>query len=145
MGVDLSERLREKNLLARFAAERDATLWQLSEGVILTDANGRITFVNEMARTLHGVAVLDVEVDDYTATYQLLTVEGEPYPPASLPLARAALHGESVVDARWKIRRPDGSVVLVEGSARPVLDELGQKIACVLTMGEVGAGQASAG
>lgn len=137
LGVDVTERLREKTMLARFAAERDATLRQLSEGVILTDASGRITFVNEMARRLHGVAVLDVEVDDYTAAYQLLTTGGAPYPPAALPLARAVLHGESVVNERWRIRRPDGSVVLVEGSAQPVLDENKQKIACVLTVRQV--------
>lgn len=134
LGVDVGERVREKHLMARFAAERDATLRQLSEGVILTDATGRITFVNDVARQLHGVAVLDVEVDQYTATYQLLTEEGEPHPPAELPLARAVLHGESVIDARWRIRRPDGSIVLVEGSARPVLDEQQRTIACVLTM-----------
>ena len=137
MGVDVSERLREKNLLARFAAERDATLMQLSEGVILTDASGRITFVNDMARTLHGVAVLDVQVEQYASAYQLLTVEGDPYPAAELPLARAVLYGESVVKARWQIRRPDGSIVLVEGSAHPVLSEQQQKIACVLTLRQV--------
>lgn len=137
LGVEVSERLREKNMLARFAAERDATLRQLSDGVILTDATGRITFVNEMARVLHGVAVLDVEVDQYTATYQLLTVDGQPYPSADLPLARAALHGESVINARWRIQRPDASVVLVEGSAQPVLDEKRQTIACVLTLRQV--------
>ena len=134
LGVEVTERLREKNMLARFAAERDATLRQLSEGVILTDATGRITFVNEMARVLHGVAVLDVEVDQYTATYQLLTVDGQPYPSADLPLARAALRGESVINARWRICRPDASVVLVEGSAQPVRDEQGKTIACVLTL-----------
>ena len=138
LGVDVSERVQEKNLMARFAAERDATLRQLSEGVILTDAKGRITFVNDMARNLHGVAVLDVEVDQYTATYQLLTVDGAPYPPAELPLARAVLRGESVVDARWQIRRPDASIVLVEGSARPVLDAQQRTIACVLTMRQIG-------
>ncbi|MES2825672.1 MAG: hypothetical protein V4732_18875 [Pseudomonadota bacterium] len=44
VGVDVTERLAEKNLLSRLAAEGDATLRQLSEGVILTDAVGKITF-----------------------------------------------------------------------------------------------------
>jgi len=81
LGVDVTERRRERDLLARYGAERDATLRQLSEGVILTDSSGRITFVNERAAQLHGVAVLDVEVAAYADTYQLLTIEGEPYPP----------------------------------------------------------------
>ncbi len=134
MALDVTQRHQERELLARYAAERDATLRQMSEGVILTDETGRITFVNDRARDLHGIAVLDVEVDDYTAAYQLLTVAGEPYPPAELPLARAVLHNEYVNNARWRIRRPDASEVLVEGSAQPVLDERGQKIACALIM-----------
>ncbi|QYF95480.1 PAS domain-containing protein [Massilia sp. PAMC28688] len=134
MGVDVTERRREKDLLARYAAERDATLRQLSEGVIITDAGGRITLVNERAAHLHGVAVLDVPVDAYSATYQLLTLEGLPYPPSELPLARAVLHDEFVENARWRIRRPDGSEVTVEGSAQPVFDERQRKIACVLVM-----------
>ena len=134
VGVDVTERRLEKDLLARYAAERDATLRQLSEGVILTDHTGRITFVNERAAQLHGVAVLDVGVEAYAATYQLLTTEGLPYPPEQLPLARAVLHDEFVMNARWIIERPDGTRLLVAGSAQPVFDERQQKIACVLVL-----------
>lgn len=138
MGVDVTERRLEKDLLGRYAAERDATLRQLSEGVILTDENGRITFINERAAQLHGIAILDVDVDDYTHTYQLLTLDGLPYPPAQLPLARAVLHNEFVKDARWCIKRPDGTQLIVEGSAQPIFDERMQRIACVLVMRPVG-------
>ena len=134
MAVDGTERRLEKEALARFAAERDATLRQLSEGVILTDRDGRITFINERARQMHGLAVLDVAVEAYTDTYQLLTLQGDPYPPTELPLARAVLSNEFVDGAEWRIRRPDGTEVDVEGSAHPVFDDAGEKIACVLTM-----------
>jgi hypothetical protein len=86
---------------------------------------------------LHGVAVLDVEVDQYSATYHLLTVDGAPYPSEQLPLARAALHNETVLNARWRIARPDGTQVLVEGSAQPVIDDRGHKFACVLNIRRV--------
>jgi PAS domain-containing protein len=134
LGHDVTERLRERQQLAQMAAERYAILRQLDEGVILTDPKGQIQFVNETARELHGVAVLDVEVDQYTATYQLQTVEGTPYPPTELPLARAVLNGEQVRGARWRILRPDGSIVLVEGNARPILGEEGLRLGCVLTL-----------
>jgi len=137
VGVDVTLRMLETDLLTRFAAERDATLRQLSEGVILTDAEGKITFINQAARDLHGVAVLDVEVDDYSAAYHLLTVDGAPYPSQQLPLARAALHNETVLNARWRIARPDGTQVLVEGSAQPVIDDRGHKFACVLNIRRV--------
>ncbi|MES2673823.1 MAG: PAS domain-containing protein [Pseudomonadota bacterium] len=132
VGVDVTERIAEKNLLSRLAAERDATLRQLSEGVILTDAVGKITFVNDMARAMHGVALLDVEVDDYSASYQLFTLEGELYPSADLPLARAVLRDEFVLNSRWKIQRPDGTMITVEGNAQPIFDDKQEKIACIL-------------
>ena len=117
----------------KVAAEQAAILGQLGEGVIATDADGRITFVNAAAERLHGVAKLDVEPDEYTETYHLLTEDGAPYPPAELPLARAVLRGETVTDARWRIRRPDGSEVLAIGNARPVVVG-GEKVGAVLTV-----------
>lgn len=134
LGMEVTDRLREQRLIARFAAERDATLRQLVEGVILTDEDGRITFINDAARQLHGVARLDISPDDYTHTYSLYTVDGQPYPTTELPLSRAVLRNEIVTDARWRIRRPDGSEILVEGNAQPVFDENARKIACVLTV-----------
>ncbi len=118
---------------------RDAALAQLSEGVIVTGADGRITFVNEAATWLHGVARLDVAPDAYAETYQLFTEDGAPYPSTDLPLARAVLRGETVTDARWRIRRPDGTVVLAVGSARPVLGPDGKRLGAVLTVRDDGA------
>ena len=129
------EALRESNAkLAALAAERDATLRQLHEGVIVTDGEGRITFVNEAAEKLHGVARLDVEPDDYTATYGLLTLDGEPHPTDQLPLFRALTNREQVTGARWIIRRPDGSRVLALGDAGPVYGEDGRFVGAVLTI-----------
>lgn len=115
------------------AIERSATLGQLSEGVIVTDPQGRIVFVNHAAFELHGVDQLDVAPEDYASSYHLFTETGEPYPPLELPLARA-VRGEYVVDARWRIRRPDGSEVLAIGSARPLHDDVGVQTGAVLTI-----------
>ena len=121
------------NLVAA-AAERDAILGQLAEGVIVTDPEGRITFVNDAAVRLHGVDRLDVGPEDYSATYHLFTEDGLPYPSDQLPLARAVIGGETVLNARWRIRRPDGSEVLAVGNARPVFKPDGGRIGAVLTL-----------
>lgn len=120
--------------MAAIAAEREATLRQLHEGVIITDAAGKITFVNEAAERLHGVARLDVAPDQYTETYGLFTLEGEPHPFEELPLYRALTKREHVSEARWVIRRPDGTEVLALGDAAPVYGEDGQQIGAVLTI-----------
>ncbi|MDP1914137.1 PAS domain S-box protein [Brevundimonas sp.] len=120
--------------LVAAAAERDAILGQLAEGVIVTDPDGRITFVNDAAVRLHGVERLDVGPDDYSGTYHLFTEDGRPYPPHELPLARAVMNGETVLNARWRICRPDGSEVLAVGNARPVFNPDGSRIGAVLTL-----------
>lgn len=110
-----------------------AILAQLAEGVIVTDAVGRITLVNKAAAEIHGVARLDVEPDAYSDSYHLYTEDGRPHPPLDLPLARA-VKGQKVRSARWRVRRPDGTEVLVIGSAQPLLDQAGAQIGAVLTV-----------
>ena len=115
------------------AAERGAILAQLTEGVIVTDPSGTITFVNDAAERLHGTSRLGVAPDLYSATYSLWTQDGEPYPPLELPLSRAALNGETILDASWVIRRPDGTEVLARGAARPIIMSDGRRLGAVLT------------
>jgi PAS domain S-box-containing protein len=116
---------------------------QLAEGVIVADVDGRIVFVNEAAERLHGVARLDVPPEAYAATYQLFTEAGDPYPSHELPLARAVLRGETVVDAPWRIRRPDGTEVHAVGSARPVRAADGRQAGAVLTIRDLTAERAA--
>jgi two-component system, sensor histidine kinase PdtaS len=127
--------LRDVNLKKQaIGAEREAILGQLSEGVIVTDPSGRITFVNEAASRLHGVAQLDVDPDAYAQVYSLWTEDGRPHPAETLPLTRAVRNQETVVDARWKIRRPDGTEVLALGNAKPIYADDKSLIGAVLTI-----------
>jgi PAS domain S-box-containing protein len=121
----------------RLAAERAAILGQIADGVIIADPTGRITFVNEAARRLRGPLDGQVHAQDDAAPYQLLTVEGRPYPPDERPLVRAALHGETVLDAELRIRQPDGTEIIVQGSATPVLAEDGSRLGAVLLLRDV--------
>ncbi|MFG5117744.1 ATP-binding protein [Methylorubrum sp. POS3] len=115
------------------ADQNAAILGQLAEGVIVTDAAGGITFVNEAAAAIHGIARLDVEPEHYSDTYHLFTEDGRPHPPLELPLARAVA-GEEVADARWRIHRPDGSRVLAIGTARPLRNGDRRQVGAVLTL-----------
>ena len=121
-----------------------AALAQMEEGVIVADATGALVFVNAAAERLHGVGTLDVTVQQYSATYHLLTLEGEPYPSEELPLARAVVRGEHVVGERWRVRRPDGTEIVAFGSARPVFDDEGVRMGAVLTLRDDSAREAAA-
>jgi PAS domain S-box-containing protein len=140
LSVEITEQVRERQRLEEITAERDAILQQLVEGVIITDVEGRITFVNEAASRMHGVARLGVPPEEYAQTYHLYMEDGSPYPSSELPLVRAVHRNEIVTEARWRIRRTDGTEVLVEGNARPIYNEQRKKIAAVLTIRELEAG-----
>jgi putative addiction module CopG family antidote len=139
--VDITERVEAEaarsQAVARneqLAAEMAAVLSQLAEGVIVTDREGKLIFVNGAASRIHGQAKLDIAPNNYSAAYQLFTEDGHPYPPHELPLARAVLNGETVTEARWRIRRPDGTEVLAIGTAGPVFRPDGSRMGAVLTL-----------
>ena len=116
---------------------RAVVLEQVGEGVIIADATGRITFVNEAANRLHGVADLGVPLSQWSDTYHLLTLAGDSYPPEELPLARALLRRETVRDALWRIQRPDGSEVVAQGTATPLVAPEGSPLGAVLVLWDV--------
>lgn len=139
--LDIDERheaevaLRSATALAEdLAAEQAAILGQLVEGVIVADADGRIAYVNQAAANLHGVARLDVSPEAYSRTYGLYREDGRPYPTEELPLSRAVRRGETSLDERWVIERPDGRRVLAIGSARPTFAADGTRLGAVLTV-----------
>jgi PAS domain S-box-containing protein len=111
-----------------------AAFEQLTEGVIIADRDGRLIYVNEAAERIHGVSELNVEPDDYSTAYSLLTMDGEPYPPLELPLALAVREGVASDETYWRIARPDGTEVVALGRARPVCDDEGRQIGSVLVM-----------
>lgn len=123
---------REAELLA---AERTAILSQITDGVILRDTNGHLTFMNPAARQLVGYR--DGDPVNSQERYQLLTSDGQPYPPEQRPLIRAAVAGETVIDDEHRIRRQDGSEIVVRASAAPVMTDDGTRLGGVLTMHDV--------
>jgi PAS domain S-box-containing protein len=131
------EREQLDQRLGQKAAELEAVIGQMGEGIIIADAGGRITLVNGYAARLHGMARLDVTPEDYAETYHLLRLDGTPYPSLELPLSRAALKGETIPYAEWRIRRPDGSEIIAAGSATPILDENGRRLGAVLVVRDV--------
>lgn len=137
VSVELTATVLARREVDRLLAERAAVLEHLPEGVIITDAAGRITFVNRRAEAMHGCALLDVPPERYAEAYRLYTESGEPHPFDELPLARAILRDEVVRGGRWRISRSDGSEVLAQGDAQPLWSTDGHKIGAVVVMRDV--------
>ena len=134
VNTDISGQVAAEEAVRDLEAEQSTILGQLAEGVIVTDAEGVITYVNNAAALLHGVKKLAVGPEDYSDAYQLLTEDGRPYPPHDLPLARAVQRAETVVGERWRIRHPDGREVIATGSAQPLLSDSGRQVGAILTV-----------
>jgi PAS domain S-box-containing protein len=134
---DVTDQVRAQEAVAELAAQRTTVLDNIADGVILVDETGRISFTNEAAARIHGGEHVGLPPEDWPAAYGLLKPGGEPYPAGELPLARALLHGETVRDAEWLIRRPDGTVVHAQGSAAPVVEAGGRTVGAVLTVRDV--------
>lgn len=119
----------------RLAAERAAILGQIADGVVTADIAGRVTFSNAAAWRLlgHGDGALG---RGWTGT------DGVPLGPGDHPLARAAARGEAIVEGEWQVERPDGTTILVQGSATPVRAGDGVPLGAVLTFRDVTARRA---
>jgi PAS domain S-box-containing protein len=136
----LQSALTEKE---RTATELSGVLAQIAEGVVITDAQGNITFANEVARRLYGVDSLEscddinINITEYSKGHDLLTMEGEPYPAEELPLARAVFHGETVIGQEMMVQRPDGTRIVIQGNAVPLIGEDGTRLGAVLTVRDV--------
>ena len=115
----------------------DLVLDEMSDGVIIADAAGRPWWVNPAAARMHGRPVSDVSSELWSRGYDALRVDGTPYPPEQLPLARTLARGEAVEGEEWVVRRPDGTHVHVLGSAAPLCDGHGCRIGAVLVMRDV--------
>ena len=121
----------------QLAAERATILGQIVDGVIIADPAGRITFINEAALRLHGTTDPQTLTEHDGLISQALTLDGRRYPPDELPLARAVLHDETVVAAEWRIRRPDETEIIAQGSATPVVAEDGRRLGAVLVLRDI--------
>lgn len=119
----------------RLAAAHAALLSQSSDGVIIVDPSGQVTYVNGAARRLDGtIAVghsLAAPAGDETSgaepPRQLL---------ASLPACRA-LRGETVAGVEGRIVRDDGTAVIVRGCGSPLRSEDGRLIGALIRLQEV--------
>src|SRR6185312_10960859 len=121
--VSYDEEHRARTRVEQLAAERQAMLGQISEGILIADAEGRLTYSNAAARRLLGL-VERAGAGNEDAADEVLTAPGDPAPVEQL--ARAIRGNETIRDLRRRIRRPDGTEVVTDGSAAPFFGSSGE-------------------
>lgn len=107
------EEAETKNNLLRLVLE------QSGAGVIIADEKGVVRVFNAEAERQHGVMRRQVAAPQWAATFGLVDEDDRPLPLERTPLYRA-FKGETVKDARWRVRRPDGELRTLSGTATPL-------------------------
>lgn len=136
LAVD-NARLHAESL--RVAAEQTAILSHIADGVLMIDPAGRIVYANDAAYRLLGIvsrlpsnamirmvgSLLDITADD-----------GHTIDVDDMILAHA-LQGEVLTNVERAIRHPDGTEVIIQASAAPVITEDGRRIGAVSVFRDV--------
>lgn len=124
---DEAQRAEDKLFLEKVRAQ--VTLQSLGEGIVSTDAAGRVTFINTAAEQLLGVSAADAQGVPI----------GEVVPNTEGGSALRSLELGSVVrsDGYRKLVRRDGKEFSVRESAAPVRDRKGNIIGMVLVLHDV--------
>lgn len=119
------------------AAQRATILRQIADGVLLADSDGRVVFANRAARRMCGITGREPSLAEFFETHVFAGPDGEPLGREVAPLYHAARWGDLVIGAEFRIRRPDSSEVVAEGSAAPIVTDDGQNLGAVLTLHDV--------
>lgn len=146
-GVLLADLLRvkvERDLLAsarRLQQERDlvSSIAETSPaGIVTLNLNGEITYANDRAEAVLKLERQDILTRKYNdPTWQIVGLNGKPFPAELLPFALVKQQGKAVYDVRHALRMPDGSKVALAINAAPLLDEAGKMTGVVTTIEDI--------
>lgn len=141
---DLTERHRaasaldaERERLSRLAAEQDAVLDAIADGLVIYDGAGRITRMNATAERALGYSPAQgqVVVGALAERQGARLPDGRVYPPDRYP-SRRALNGETVVNDVMVLRR-GAETVWLSASAAPIIGPDGNPRGAVATFTDV--------
>jgi len=120
--------LEEKNIL-------QAIMDNIPVGILIADAPGvKVRAVNKYAVDLTGYpaeGIIGVNIENQLQFWKVFHTDGTPYKTEELPLVRAALKGETIIEEEGIIERNDGVKIPIIVSAGPVRDEEGNIVAGV--------------
>ncbi len=134
--VETTERVLGRRRIESLAAERSAILGQIADVVVTTDTAGRITFFNAATSGIYGDMRMGIPIWDPAQPFTLLSADGSPRAQEDVPLCRA-MSGARVVNEEWRVRRADGSEIVVLGSAVPIFSSDGSPLGAAMTVRDI--------
>jgi PAS domain S-box-containing protein len=133
LAVDNARLYRESQ---RAAAEQAAVLAQMADGVVMSDTEGRIVYVNEAGQSLLGMSPVGQTIDTAITGFSARERNGDPAAAGDGALTRV-LQGDTVINLERRLRRPDDSEVVVQTSASPLIADDGTMLGAVAVFHDV--------
>jgi PAS domain S-box-containing protein len=135
--------LREMNLRERHAQEIRAreewfrvTLTSLGDGVIATDQNGSVTFLNPIAEELTGITNASAAGRNILEIFPIFNETT--MAPVDNPVAKVIEHDRPMGLANHTVlRKPNGTLTPIDDSAAPIRDDNGKLIGVVLVFRDI--------
>ncbi|NLG49365.1 MAG: PAS domain S-box protein [Chloroflexi bacterium] len=121
------------------AAELNATLNSIIDGLALYTPDGELRHLNQAGEVILGVTAKEwaaIPPDKRPGRIMAETPDGKPLPPADYPTNRA-LRGETITGYRMVIHHPDGTPVDLLISVAPIRDTQGNITGVVSTFSDV--------
>jgi two-component system, OmpR family, sensor histidine kinase VicK len=122
-GMDVTEQFEAEEALHLVTRQRELILQSVGEGIFGIDLDGRLTFINEAGARM--LASTSEELNNCDI-HQLLNHSdpgGTPYTRATHPVLQALRRSEPIRMRDELFWRKDGSSLVVEYSASPIMDE----------------------
>ncbi|MEH1919527.1 ATP-binding sensor histidine kinase [Nostoc sp.] len=135
--IDISDRKQAEASLAKEREFLNAIIHNITDGIVVCDANGKLTLFNKATREFHGLPVESLPPEQWTEYFDLYQLDGKtPLSTTEIPLFRA-LQGEIVENAEMVIAPKHGSKRILLASGQAIVDSSGNKLGAVVVMRDI--------
>jgi diguanylate cyclase (GGDEF)-like protein/PAS domain S-box-containing protein len=136
VSADITKRKHAEKELQRAKEHAQVTLSSISDGVVRTDAAGRIDFLNPSAERLLGIRLEQVRGQMLSRFYRSIATDARTPKPNVVEECLSARHVMEPAEASLLILE-DGSELAVRESAAPIIAENGDLVGAVLVFTNV--------
>ncbi|AVH62122.1 ATP-binding sensor histidine kinase [Nostoc sp. 'Peltigera membranacea cyanobiont' N6] len=129
-----------KQTEASLAKEREflnAIIQNISDGIVVCDASGKLTLFNKATCEFHGLPVESLPPEEWAEHFNLYQPDGQtPLSTTEIPLFRA-FQGENVENVEMIIAPKYGSTRILLASGQAIIDASGNKLGAVVVMRDI--------
>jgi diguanylate cyclase (GGDEF)-like protein/PAS domain S-box-containing protein len=136
VSADITERKHAEQALQRAKEHAQVTLSSISDGVVRTDAAGRIDFLNPSAERLLGITLPQVQGQMLSRFYRSIAGDARNPKPNVVEQCLSSRHVMEPAEASLLVLE-DGSELAVRESAAPIIAENGDLVGAVLVFTNV--------